>query len=132
MASQPAVSQQTTTDQVQIGITSLAGGKLPASPAPRQGESHLSAASQLPPPSSDSMARANEPITVEELNELKKLHKEIKGRLRDYETRFHEEHGRKPVKQKDWGPVWNEFNEYTNLRTRIANAEKSPLVSAKV
>ena len=33
-------------------------------------------------------------------------------------------HGVKPVKQQDWGPVWEQFEEYSMLRSRIKEAEE--------
>ena len=42
-----------------------------------------------------------------------------------YETEYQAQHGVKPVKQRDWGPVWDLFNEYSTLRSKIKAAEES-------
>ena len=205
MANRPAAAQSTDRAQVSVGITPLAGARA-CRPEPTPLHSHGAASLPAPGPGTDQMSRTNAPLTIDDLNDLRKQHKvipprdqsplfsgttqsypapprtsfgspshlapftpprlsvplalpyappislhpshaisylipacptppvsqEVKSQLRIYENEFFAKEGRKPVKQKDWGPVWDLFNEYTSLRQRIVAAEQSPLVSAKV
>ena len=102
-------------------------------PPPRPGAATGSGAPAPPAAAAGSGAEAVEAgkLGAQQIAELKMSHKAIKARLREYEVAFKEQHGRPPHKQRDWGPVWELFQEYQGLRQRIALAEQ-PLMSKAV
>lgn len=69
------------------------------------------------------------PIAVpEDEAEIHEEHKRIKAKLRAYEIEYEREHGAKPRKRKEWGPVWDQYQQYQALRapTRSASSSDSP------
>jgi len=114
-ANQPPSAQSTDPVALPMGGSS----STPAPPADPAYEPHYSASAGLGP-------RPGGPkVGPEELAQMRSKHKEIKAKLRDYETEYMAQHGTKPVKQRDWGPVWDSFNEYSNLRNKIKAAEEN-------
>ena len=48
--------------------------------------------------------------------EIRREHKAVKAKLREYEVAFEAQHGRKPRKRKDWEPVIDDYEKYAALR----------------
>ena len=55
-------------------------------------------------------------------------HKAVKARLREYEIAFEAEHGVKPRKRRDWAPVIDEYERYSQLREE----EKAAIMASQV
>ena len=69
------------------------------------------------------MVRVHRDIAV-----IRAEHKAVKARLREYEIDYEREHGAKPRKRRDWGPVIDEYEQYSKLR----DEEKAAIISANV
>jgi len=62
----------------------------------------------------------NEPLTVEDVADLKEEAKALKAELRSYEEVFVEENGVKPTRRGDWEPVWDQRERLKEVQALLA------------